>query len=381
MQFDHVLAQDHLKKHLIHLASGGRLPHAQLFAGPEGSGTLPMALAFARHLLCGGWEEGSDRQHSCHIKCDQYTHPDLHFIFPNAGTKSTASKDARSAVFLKEWRKFLKEQPYGNLFDWLKELGIENKQGFIGVSDAEDLAKSLSLKSYEGGYKIAIIWMAEKMHTSCANKLLKLIEEPPQKTLIILTAEDPEAVLPTIRSRCQTLTFKPVPDAVIASELEGRGADPIRAKTLAHQSQGNVNKALDLLNRDSEDLLFENWFVTWVRTAFRAKQNKQAVVGLLKWSEELAKSGRETQKLFLSWSIEVFRQALLINYKSAELTYLDFSGVGFDLSKLAPFIHGGNILGIVKELEDAQYHIERNGNPKMIFTDLSIKLTRLLHQR
>ena len=381
MLFKHILGLEHIKSHLVTTAETGRVAHAQLFVGPEGSGVLPMAIAYAQYLLCGntgGENEGENTV--CNTKCNSLTHPDLHFAFPVSNSDKVKSH-AVSDHYLEEWRMFVSEQPYGNLFDWYRLIGIEKKQGQIGVDEAQDMVKKLSLKSYEGGYKVLIVWMAEKMNVSAANKLLKLIEEPPNKTVLLLLAEDEEQIINTIRSRCQLLNFPPLAEQVITDELLARGVAQTEALTIALEANGNFNKALDLLNKDSEDLVFERWFVQWVRSAFKAKGNKGAIQELILWSDEVSKTGREVQKKFLNYCLTMMRQALLLNYKAKELVYTKVHMEGFDLNKFAPFVHENNILDIVKELEEAIFHVERNGNSKLIFTDLSIKLTRLLHAK
>ncbi|WP_318343145.1 DNA polymerase III subunit [Flagellimonas baculiformis] len=381
MLFKNVLGLEHIKNHLVTTAETGRVAHAQLFVGPEGSGVLPMALAYAQYLLCGntgGENEGGNM--ACNTKCQSLTHPDLHFAFPVSNSDKVKSH-AVSDHFLDEWRQFVKEQPYGNLFDWYRLIGIEKKQGQIGVDEAQDVVKKLSLKSYEGGYKILIVWMAEKMNVSAANKLLKLIEEPPQKTVLLLLAEEEEQIINTIRSRCQILHFPPLAEQVITDELIRQGVNQTEAFAIAQEANGNFNKALDLMNKDSEDLVFERWFVQWVRSAFKAKGNKGAIQELILWSDEVSKMGREVQKQFLNYCLSLMRQALLLNYGAKELVHTKIHVEGFDLNKFAPFVHENNILDIVKELETAIFHVERNGNPKLIFTDLSIKLTRLLHAK
>lgn len=381
MLFKHILGLEHIKSHLVTTAETGRVAHAQLFVGSEGSGVLPMAIAYAQYLLCGntgGENEGENVV--CNTKCNSLTHPDLHFAFPVSNSDKVKSH-AVSDHYLEEWRMFVSEQPYGNLFDWYRLIGIEKKQGQIGVDEAQDMVKKLSLKSYEGGYKVLIVWMAEKMNISAANKLLKLIEEPPNKTVLLLLAEDEEQIINTIRSRCQILNFPPLAEQVITDELLARGVAQTEALTIALEANGNFNKALDLLNKDSEDLVFERWFVQWVRSAFKAKGNKGAIQELILWSDEVSKTGREVQKKFLNYCLTMMRQALLLNYKAKELVYTKVHMEGFDLNKFAPFVHENNILDIVKELEEAIFHVERNGNSKLIFTDLSIKLTRLLHAK
>ncbi|SIS38359.1 DNA polymerase-3 subunit delta' [Zobellia uliginosa] len=381
MLFNTILGLSHIKNHLATSADAGRIPHAQLFVGPEGSGTLPMAIAYAQYIICGnsgGENDGSNE--SCNLKFGSLSHPDMHFAFPVSNSDKIKSH-AVSDHYMEEWRKFVKEQPYGNLFDWYQLIGIEKKQGQIGVDEAQDVVKKLALKSYEGGYKVMLIWMAEKMNTPAANKLLKLIEEPPNKTVFILIAEDEEQIIQTIRSRCQVLHFPPLAEEAMANALVEKGALREEALRIAHEANGNFNKALDLMNADSEDLVFEKWFVQWVRSAFKAKGNKSAIQDLIMWSEEVAKTGRETQKKFLLYCLAVMRQAMLINFNADELAFMKVHVDGFSLEKFAPFIHENNIITITKELEDAIYHIERNGNSKIILTDLSIKLTRLLHRK
>lgn len=381
MLFNQILGLSHIKRHLALSADAGRIPHAQLFVGPEGCGTLPMAIAYAQYILCGnieGENQGGDQ--ACNLKCNGLSHPDLHFAFPVANSDKIKSH-AVSNHYLEEWRQFVKEQPYGNLFDWYRQIGIEKKQGQIGVDEAMDIVKKLALKSYEGGHKIMIIWMAEKMNISASNKLLKLIEEPPDKTILILIAEDEEQIIQTIKSRCQLVHFPPLAEDAIAEALIIKGLLRDEALRLAHEANGNFNKAMDLMNKDSEELIFERWFVQWMRSAFKAKGNKAAVHELILWSEEVAKTGRETQKNFLKYGLAVMRQAMLINYKANELAYMKIHLDDFQLEKFAPFVHENNIENIVGEIEDAIYHVERNGNSKLIFTDLSIRLTRLLHKK
>lgn len=382
MLFSEILGQEHIKNHLTQSVENGRIPHAQLFVGPEGSGTLPMAIAYVQYLLCGNTNgENISGNEACNLKFNNISHPDLHFAFP-VTTSDKAKKHPVSSHYIEEWRQLIKEQPYGNLFDWYKLLGVDNKQGQIGVDEAQDIVKALSLKSYEGGYKVMLIWMADKMNTACANKLLKLIEEPPDKTVFILITEDEEQVINTIRSRCQVLHFSPLAENVIKDALiKNFSLDMLVATKIAHQANGNYNKACDLVYHDSEDLQFETWFIFWIRSAFKAKGNKAAIHDLISWSEDIAKTGRETQKQFLLFCLDFFRQAMLLNYNATDLVYLETKTEKFKLEKFAPFIHNNNILEISDELQEAVYHIERNGNSKIILTDLSIKLTRLLHKK
>ncbi|MDT0675366.1 ATP-binding protein [Autumnicola musiva] len=382
MLFSDIIGLPHLKNHLTTTAKRNRIPHAQLFVGKSGSGTLPMAIAYAQYILCENKnDENINGNASCNLKFSSLSHPDLHFAFPVA-TNNKIKSHPVSSNFLPEWRKFILSNPYGRLLDWYHEIGIEKKQGQIGVDEAQDIVKSLSLKSYEGGFKVMLIWMAEKMNTAAANKLLKLIEEPPNKTLFLLITEDEEQIIQTIRSRCQTLHFPPLTEADIAEALvKNENCDENEALQLAHQANGSYTNALHLFQKSSGDEQFEEWFIQWVRTAFKAKGNKATVLELISWSEEVAGMGRELQKSFLQYCIDFFRQALMLNYKADKLVYLSPRTSGFKIEKFAPFVHGGNIMQITKALEEAIYHIERNGNAKIILTDLSIKLTRFLHKK
>jgi len=381
MLFSQILGQDYIKNYLTKSATSGRIPHAQLFVGPEGSGTLPMAIAYAQYILCNNsGDENTNGNASCNLKFEHFSHPDLHFIYPTVSTEDVKSKP-KSIDFIADWRQFLNENPYGSLFDWYQMLGVKNKQGEIRVDDAQEMLKALALKSYEGGYKVMIVWMADKLNIAASNKLLKLLEEPTDKTLFILISENEEDIIQTIRSRCQVLHFSGLSEKIIADALVlQKEIDPRTATKMAHQAQGNFNKALQLVQTDSEDAFFEKWFVDWVRAAFRAKGNAAAIQDLITWSEQIAGLGRETQKKFLSYCITMFRQALLLNYQTTSLVFMEPKIEKFKLEDFAPFVNGNNIQAIFQELSDAMYHIERNGNAKIVLTDLSIKLTRLIHK-
>ena len=375
MKFSEVLGLDYIKNHLIQSTNNGRISHAQLLSGKEGSGLLAMAIAYAQYILASS----SKNPEISNLKCEKLMHPDLHFAFPVSTNDKIKSKPV-SNHFLEEWREFIHNKPYGNLFEWLQSIGVENKQGQIGVDEAEQIVKALKLKSYEGGYKVMIIWMAEKMNISASNKLLKLLEEPPEKTVFLLVTEDEEQLISTIKSRCQTLQFPVLTEDDIATGLvEKEGTDLPIAQHIAHQANGNYNRALQLLHNNDTNEQFEHWFITWVRAAFRAKGNASVIQDLIEWSEVIAKSGRETQKRFLDYCLQFFRQAMLYNYNAETLVFMEPKNSNFKLEKFAPFVHSKNIMQINKELNDAIYHIERNGNAKIILLDLSIKLTRLLH--
>lgn len=381
MHFKDVIGQTHLKNHLLKSVENNRIPHAQLFVGSVGSGILPMAIAYSQTILASHHQAGSPEEAACINKVQRLAHPDLHFSFPMNTTESV-KKQPVSSLFLDQWRSFVKEQPYGSLYQWLETLGIDNKQGNIGVDEAKEISKTLIHKPFEGGYQVMIIWMADRMNMESSNKILKLIEEPPKNTVILLLTEDEESILGTIKSRCQKLQFPLLPDSEISNYLSKyQSVDTNKAIKLSKLAQGNLNVALQLIDEEGDDLIFEKWFVEWVRTAFKAKGNKAAINPLISWSIEIAKQNRETQKKFLTYCSNTFRQALLKNYKADSLIYFDAPATNFSIEKFAPFIHQNNITQIHEALEDASYHITRNGSGKIIFTDLSIKLTRLIHAK
>ncbi|MGV6827963.1 MAG: DNA polymerase III subunit [Flavobacteriales bacterium] len=381
MNFSEVIGQHYLKAHLQQSVKTGRIAHTQLFIGKTGSGMLPMALAYAQEILCQNHPHNSHEYNKCAQKIVKLAHPDLHFVFP-VNSNEEIKKNPVSSQFYNPWREFVTNNPYASLYQWYQYIGIEKKQGNISKFEAEEIAQKLSLKAYEGGYKVMIIWMAEKMNTECSNKILKLVEEPPNKTVLLLLTEHEEQLLSTIQSRCQKLNFPLLSEEDIYNQLtEKQEVETIFAKKISHQSRGDFNVALQLLGQDNSDLIFEKWFIEWVRTAFSAKGNKKAILKLITWSEKIALEGRETQKKFLLFCIDLFRQALLKNYGSNSLVFFKSNDAKFSLEKFAPFVHQNNIFEISAALEKAVYHISRNGNSKIIFTDLSIKLTRLIHKK
>jgi len=380
VKFSEVIGQKHLKSHLQHSLRAGRIPHAQLFSGNVGSGLLPMALAYAAEILTLQFVENSPAYVKGQDLVKKLEHPDLHFVFPVNKTKDVIKDKPISDDFMHLWRSFVIERPYSSLFQWLQYLGIENKQGNISVHEAQSISHKLALKSFHGGYKVMIIWMAEHMNEPCANKILKLIEEPEDKTVLLLLSEREDQLLTTIRSRLQELEFPLLSEEDIANGLiQNRGIKESTAHSIASRARGDFNRAIQLIEESGEELIFEEWFISWVRIAFRAK-DKKALSDLLKWSENLATIGRESQKKFLLYCLECFRQALMQNYGVTPLVHFDANDKSFQLRKFAPFIHGNNIVAICNTIEDAAYHIERNANPKVLFADLSMKLTRFLHR-
>ena len=375
MLFRDIIGHTFIKKELQRNLTLGRVPHCQLICGPEGSGALPVAIAYARQVICNELDQKAE---FCNLKISELKHPDLHFVYPVANNQDVKSK-AISSSFITNWREFLSLNPYGNLFEWYMSIGIENKQGKIGKDEAENLIKKMSLKSYEGGWKAVIIWMAEKMNPSATNKLLKLIEEPPEKTLFIFVAEDELLLMDTLVSRCQIINLNKIPNDLIKKALIDKGFSNELANKASLESNGSYNKAFSFAKGKESDSVFEKWFQSWVRSAFKVKKNKEAVLELVDWSKTVSKSGRETQKKFIAYSLEIFRQALLLNYGISELTFYSPS-TDFNFGSFSKFIGGANIEEISLELENAYIQIQSNGNPNMIFTDLSLKLTRLIHK-
>lgn len=379
VKFSEIIGHAHLKSHLQKTLQAGRVPHAQLFTGALGTGVLPMALAYASEILNHQFASDSEDYRIGQEQVARLEHPDLHFVFP-VNKINDNQKDPVSDDFIHLWRQFILENPYGSLFEWLKFLGIEKKQGNIATAEAEHIAKKLSLKSFKRGYKVMIIWMADHMNDYCANKILKIIEEPADYTVLILLAEKPENLLPTILSRLQTLAFSPLSDESIADALKTyQGLNDSLAHTLASRARGDYNYALQLLSDSHDESKFESWFIEWVRTAFKARGNKQSILPLLKWSDKIAAEPRQTQRRFLMYCSETFRQALLQNYGVSDLVYFEASDKSFKLSNFAPFVNHNNIVLIQQAIEDAIYQIARNANAKILFADLSMNLTRLIH--
>lgn len=375
MHFQDVVGHQNQKKVLVDSLALERIPHAQLFEGADEQGVLALAIAYANTVVCGTANSDSPAR----LKADGLVHPDIHFVFPTATTAEIKSKPTSNA-FAAQWREFVQEQPYATLYDWSQFLGIENKQAAIHVTDALQVMQKVSLKSFEGGWKCVIVWHAEKLTTAASNKLLKSIEEPPAKTLFLLVCPDENQLLATIRSRCQRTHFGRVSKQEITDFLVNKGVAQEAARAMAAQSSGAVGRAIALFNQQGNLALYEKWFVSWVRTAFRAKGNKGVVLELTDWSQQIATEGVETQKQFLGFAIMLFRSAIMTHYNLSAVAPFNTS-TDFKLSKFAPFIHGSNIMPIIDALEKSTYHLERNGNAQIIFTDLSFKLTRLLHQK
>ena len=374
MLFKDVIGNKSLKKFLVNSVDSEKVSHCQLFSCFQGSGGLPMAISYARKIIS---KQSSDPG-SCNKMIANLTHPDLHFVFPVINTVSNKTK-AISSNYLTIWRDFVFSNPYAGLYDWYSFVGFEKKQGKIGVDEAENLVKKMNLKSYCGGWKCAIIWMVEKINPVAANKLLKLIEEPPKKTLFIFITENENSILETLKSRCLLVNFNKISVSEIEKALIARGISSPLASKAAISSGGDFSAAISIANGDLASSKFEDWFQSWVRLAFKVKGNIESVLGILDWSKKISLSGKEVQKSFLLFSLELFRQAYLTNSGLKNITTYK-STSDFNFQKFSDYISNTNIEDIFFELEKAYKSIESNGNSNMIFTDLSLKLTRLIHR-
>jgi DNA polymerase III subunit delta' len=374
MLFADVIGQEHLKKQLILSVADNRVSHAQLFLGPAGSGKLALALAYAQYINCKERKQ-DDSCGSCPscIKISKLTHPDLHFVFPTT-TNKKVKKDAESRLFMEDWRQFVIEKnAYVGLNEWFEFIGVENKQGTIYVRDANEIIRKLNFKAYEAEYKVMIIWMAEKINLQAANKLLKLLEEPPDKTLFILIAEEQDQILPTVRSRSYMVKIPRITDEAILDTLTRKyNIRKPDAQSVAHIAHGNWLEAQRLYeNAEDEKYNFQT-FQHWMRLCYRG-----AVVDLLDFTANIARIGREKQKSFLKYALQVFRNSLLINNKLDKLTRTTEEELGFN-QKFSAFVNLRNAIPIISLMEEGIEQIERNAHAGILFTDISFKMMNLI---
>lgn len=371
MLFSEIIGQQTIKERLIRSVSEGRISHAQLFLGPQGSGSLALALAYAQYISCKNKLE-TDSCGVCPscVKYNKLVHPDLHFVYPVALSKNVKTSTDLAA----EWREAFLDNPYITLFNWFELLEAENKQAVIGVEESAETLRKLSLTTYEAEYKIMIIWQAEKMNQQAANKLLKILEEPPDKTLFLLVCENEDQLLRTIVSRTQLIKILKISDRDIAQTLvERNGISPEDAEKTAHLADGNYAEAL-LLIRENENA-GQNLMRFQKLMRASLKFDPKAV---LAWIDEVADAGRERQKKFLNYSLHIVRESLVLNYGDASLVKLGASEQEFVL-KFSPFIHSSNTEQFIEELNKAHYHMERNANAKILFMDLAFKFNELLN--
>jgi DNA polymerase-3 subunit delta' len=375
MFFKDIVGQEEIKQRLIQNVQENKIAHAQLFCGGEGVGKLPLAIAYARYISClnPSNEDACGKCPNC-IKFNHLAHPDLHFIFPVVKKKST--KDVVSDDYIAEWRELIAKTPYFNLHTWLEEMGAENQQAQIYVKESNEIIRKLSLKSSQGGYKIIIIWLPEKMNQECSNKLLKLLEEPAEQTVFLLVSEEPDMLLTTIQSRTQRINIKGIEEKDLKVALMNiHGLQEQDATDIAHRSEGNFLKAIESISLNEENKLFFDLFVALMRLSYQRKIKEMKV-----WSENVAAMGRERQKHFLSYCQRMIRENFIYNFHNRSITYLGSEEEAFS-TRFAPFINERNVMEIMSELNEAQRHIEQNVNAKMVFFDFSLKMIVLLIQK
>ncbi|MEL7600804.1 MAG: DNA polymerase III subunit delta' [Proteiniphilum sp.] len=369
MYFSDVIGLHDVKQHLIHSVQQGLVPHARIFYGPEGVGKLPLAIAYARYLNCAnrGAEDACGECPSCH-KFDKLAHPDLHFVFPVVKSKV-------SDEYLPQWREFLSQNRYFNLNQWLGFIRAENAQGIIYSKESDEIIRKLNLKVYEAPYKIMIVWLPEKMHDACANKLLKMIEEPPQHTVFLLVSEDRENVLQTIWSRCQPIHIRSIEESEMTTAIEQRyNLERADAAMYTHIANGSFTKAIELITSSEENRYFFDLFVKMMRTSVSGN-----IKAIKETANELAGIGREMQKSYLLYSLRMFREYFISNLGESAMVYLNEEERQFG-ERFSPYINERNIEAFNEEFSLAHRQIEQNGNAKIIFLDLCLKVTVLFRK-
>ena len=371
MFFNDIIGQSEAKVKLLGMFADNRIPHALMLTGPEGSGNLVAAFAFIQYLFCTQ-KQSHDSCGVCPscLKTSKLSHPDLHLVFPIA--KSDEVKTSND--LLPEFRECFLETPYITLKDWFNDLNAENKQPIINTEEASSILKKLSYTSYEGGYKVMLIWQPEKMNADCANKLLKILEEPPEQTLFVLVCNHPEQLLTTILSRVQQLLFYKIDsESIYKALMKQFGCNETIAKQTAFICDGNYREAQLLLQQNDDGQGFLQNFRAFMVIAL----NFDAIKAVA-WIDENARTGREKQKQFLQYGLEIFRDCLMFNYGSVELIRLSGDEKTF-VTKFSKFINQRNYEKITTEFNASFYYIERNANPKILFMDLLMKMNELIN--
>lgn len=376
MRFDEVIGQREARNRLVGMVAEGRLPHAMMLCGPQGSGKMALALAFASYLLCehhGGSDDSCGQCRQCAM-VKKWEHPDLHFTFPTIKLPSMSPEHKPvSDDFARQWRQLLASGPYFSINQWMELMGAENQQAIITAGESDELTRKLSIKSSQGGYKVVVIWLPERMNAECANKLLKLIEEPPSQTVFIMVSEEPDKLLDTIRSRTQRIDIKRTDDGSIKQALmERRGLDDDTATRIARMANGNWMKAIEALDANNENELFLNMFQKLMRMAYvrRVKDLKQ-------WSEEMQAMGREKQKRFLNYFLRLVRENFMYNFQRPELNYMTQQEEAF-ARNFARFVNENNVLQMNELGNRALRDISQNANAKIVFFDMAMQMIILL---
>jgi DNA polymerase-3 subunit delta' len=370
MNWSEVIGQKEAEERLKQLVREERLPHALMLCGPQGCGKLPLAVAFGCYLL----DNGTPQAKAMLAKLE---HPDLHFTFPTIKLSSMgADHKPVSDDFAKEWHELVMDGLYFTMEEWMTAMGAENQQAIITAGESDELVRKLSLKSSQGGYKVSIIWLPERMNIECANKLLKLIEEPPTQTVFIMVCEEPDKLLETIRSRVQRIDIRKTDNEDIRRALiERRGIDEESAQRISRIANGNWLAAIEELQADSENGLFLDMYKTLMRLAYQRK-----IKDLRKWSEQMAAMGREKQKRWLSYFLRMTRENFVYNFQKEELNYMTSEEEAF-ARNFARFVNEGNILPISDMANLAIRDIGQNANAKIVFFDLALQMIVLLLQK
>jgi len=376
MRFSDIIGQEHIKKKLAQTVLDHRVSHAQLFFGPEGNEKLALAIAYAQYINCQNRTTGAIPDScgvclSC-VKYQKLIHPDLHFIYPVATTKKITKKP-KSIDFIEDWRSFLIRNDYHvTLHEWYEFIGIENKQGIINADDCMDIIHTLSYKSYESEYKVMVLWMVEKLYYSAAPKILKILEEPPEKTLFILITEDPDQIISTIRSRTLLVKIPKIGVHDLTQHLIGKYAIEVReAGIIARQSYGNLKQALNRLQHIEEDQFNYTQFRNWMLLCYNHK-----IIDLVAFSAEISKIGRENQKAFLLYALRVVEYCAAIAFRNADQVMAEGEELKF-VNNISSYINPSNFGRFSKLFNTALYHIERNAHPQTLFLDVSLKTSRL----
>jgi len=366
MTFSEVVGQQDVKLRLQQMVSEGHLPHAIMLCGPTGVGKLALAVAFASYLL------GEDN-----AMVKKLEHPDLHFTFPTIKLPSMGADHMPvSDDFAYEWRDLLRQSPYFSMDQWMQAIGAENQQAIITAGESDELVRKLSLKSSQGGYKVSVIWLPERMNIACANKLLKLIEEPPTQTVFIMVCQEPDKLLETIRSRVQRIDVKKIDDDDVRQTLiERRGIDEQSAQRIARLANGSWLRALEQLQAGTENEQFLDLFKQLMRLAYQRK-----VLDLRKWSEVMAGFGREKQKRFLEYTLRMVRENFMYNFHNPDLLYMTKEEEDFS-QNFAPFINEANVLQLYDLINLCIRDIGQNANAKIVFFDFTLQVIILLIQK
>lgn len=372
MYFKDIIGQGEIKRQLIKSAQTNIVPHAQLFTEQGGAGAFPLALAYARYLNCTNRTE-SDACGKCPscLKYNELAHPDLHFVFPIVSKKE--KKKEICDDYLTEWRSFLKEYTYFNLDNWLEYIEAGNSQALIYSKESDEIIHKLNLKIYEATYRILLVWLPEKLHPTCANKLLKIIEEPPANTVILMVSETPDQVLGTILSRAQRINVRAIQtEAITQAMISQFGLSPDDAKHVAHLSRGSFLKAVEAISLGEENKFFLEQFKGMMRNSWARN-----VKGMKTMADTIAGIGRERQKNFLAYCQHLIRENFMYRFQSPDLNYMNLDEASFAI-KFAPFVNERNVIDIMDELAKAEKDIAQNVNAKMVFFDLSLRLTVLI---